>query len=187
MLLLPPPCPLMDKCRCCLRDCPQHGPRLPLLPAPAALQPPLGPQLPPLAAAVGAYLPAGQLRPTTVFSQVAATLQPGAAAQPSVPSGQHLTQLPPAAASPAFRPHMWQPPGAQGLPPLKRMVGRELRILDLGDTQRRKFLRVSRTFLESACVLSYAATIEHTATACGCKWQRCFECTVAPMNLLTPM
>jgi hypothetical protein len=39
---------------------------------------------------------------------------------------------------------MSQSPGMQGLPPLKRTVGsRDLRILGLNDSQRRKFLRVS--------------------------------------------
>lgn len=98
---------------------------------------------------MGAYLPAGQPRPTTVFSQVAASLQQPAAAgvtvQTGTPSGQPVGQHP-AAVAPGASPQPaqpWQPPAMQGLPPLKRIVGKELCILDLGDAQRRKFLRVS--------------------------------------------
>ena len=131
----------------------QHGPRLPLLPAPAPVRPPLmaplpnGPLLPPRPAApMGAYLPAGQPRPATVFSQVAASLQQpaGVAVQAGTPPGQSVGQHF-AAAGPAASPQPaqpWQPPATQGLPPLKRIVVKELCILDLGDAQRRKFLRV---------------------------------------------
>jgi hypothetical protein len=110
---------------------------------------PNGPQLPPRPAVpMGAYLPAGQPRPATVFSQVAASLQQpvaaGVAIQTGAPPGQPVGQRP-VAVAPGASPQPaqpWQPPAMQGLPPLKRVVGKELCILDLGDAQRRKFLRV---------------------------------------------
>lgn len=132
--------------------CSQHGSQLPLLPAPGAPRPRIttgaqqlhagGPQGVPL----GTYLPAGQ----SVFAQVASSLQQPAG-QPGAASGQQPGQATASAAAPPPPPQVWQPPSALGLPPLKRLIGKELRILDLDEKQRRKFLRVRRSVLTPCC------------------------------------